>query len=118
MNTQILTASTTYLVVAVIAFIVGYIVGRIDSIYATLTGQKTSGGTFLMAASSDPSAAKKAAQKEAEARVAKVSIDSTTVVTPVKTDTMQKVSDVAIGSVTKQSDTLDASVSKLAQLKR
>lgn len=111
----------TSLLYVFVAFFAGYVVARLDSIYAVLTKKAgADGGTFLMAATAPPARGVRQQQEQAaaEARIAQVSIDTTTVVTPVKTDDIKKSADVALGSVTKQSDTLDSSVSKLAQLKR
>lgn len=111
--------TTATLLYLFLSFVAGYVVARLDAIYSTLRGKESGGGAFLMASSAAASRNTRAQeQKAAEDRIARVSIDTTTVVTPVKTDGMKKVSTAEIGSVTKQNDTLNSSVSKLAQLKR
>ena len=49
--------------------------------------------------------------------VSTIDINETKVVTKINTDGLQKASDVEIGTTTAKQDTINASVSKLAQLK-
>jgi hypothetical protein len=50
-------------------------------------------------------------------KLGKIDIDTRTVVTKIDTDNIQPGSDVELGKTTAQEDTINASVSKLAQLK-
>lgn len=98
--------------------ILGYLLARLDAIYTLLRAKQESG---LLLEQRQPSSffAKKHDRERAavQEKIGGISIDTSTFVTEIKTDTMQKVNDVAMGKTTTQSDTINQSVSKLAQLK-
>ena len=96
----------------VCGLVVGYIVARLDGIYMLLRAGEAPSLTMEYRA--------KPASKRAEPAtdLRKISIDTGTVVTDIKTDGMSKANDVAIGKETVLEDNLNQSVSKLAQLKR
>lgn len=107
----------TTLLFLLCAFVAGYVVARLDSIYVALSGRK-SGTTPLAEMRDQPVATiKKQRQEEIDRKVAAVTIDNSTFVAPVNTATIQKLTDIELGTTTKQADTLDQAVSKLAQLK-
>lgn len=103
------------------AFAAGYVVARLDSIYARLTGKSAAGGGTVLLAENRMHPAAEAVQKqrqmEIDRKVAAVSIDDSKFVAPIRTDAIQKVTPLELGTTTKQADTLNESVSKLAQLK-
>ena len=94
--------------------ILGYLLARLDAIYTLLRQQPAN-------TLPEPSSffARKHDKERAvvQEKIGGISIDTSTFVTEIKTDTIQKVNDVAMGKTTTQSDTLNKSVSKLAQLK-
>lgn len=96
----------------VCGLVVGYIVARLDGIYMLLRAGEAPSLTMEYRA--------KPASKRAEPAtdLRKISIDTGTVVTDIKTDGMSKTNAVAIGKETVLEDNLNQSVSKLAQLKR
>lgn len=112
---------TNDITIACVAFFAGYLVARLDSIYAALSRREIAGnGGALLAEMREPpvvAAIKKQGQEEIDRKVAAVTIDSSKFVTPINTAEIQKVTAVELGTTTKQTDTLNQSVSKLAQLK-
>lgn len=96
----------------VCGLVVGYIVARLDGIYMLLRAGEAP--SFIPDYRSRP--ASKRAEPVTDLR--KISIDTGTVVTDIKTDGMSKTNDVAIGKETVLEDNLNQSVSRLAQLKR
>lgn len=103
-------------------FILGYVVARLDSIYAALCRRESSTGERALLAEMREAPAvatikKQRQQEEIDRKVAAVTIDSSKFVAPISTAEIQKVTDVELGKTTKQTDTLNQSVSKLAQLK-
>ena len=103
-----ITADTFYVL---FSFVLGYLVGRADTIYRavrdTYAPQPKSG--FF---------ANNAAEPGKSYTGSKISIDERTVVTDIKTDSMTKTQDLALGKQSVQQDNIGASVNKLAQLKR
>lgn len=95
----------------VCGLVVGYIMARLDGIYMLLRAGE--------APSFTPDYRSRPASKRAEPAtdLRKISIDTGTVVTNIKTDGMSKTNDVIMGTTTAQQDTINASVSKLEQLK-
>lgn len=89
----------------VLSFILGYTVGRIDGIKALLTKSETEKPVSFLQQSRTDLGKKK-----------QVTIDDSTFVTDVSTDTLQRAHG-EIGKTTVAQDSIDASVSKLAQLK-
>jgi hypothetical protein len=105
-------------------FVLGYFIARMDFLYVVLKKIHGEGsGSFIMESrvqsptsffEKEKQAAKVSDTKE---KLGKIDIDTRTVVTKIDTDTIQKGSDVELGKTTAQEDTINASVSKLAQLK-
>ena len=100
------------------AFVAGYVVARLDSIYTALSARQA-GAAHAPQLRDHPAVAavKKQRQEEIDRKIAAVTIDNSTFVAPVNTANIQKVTDIELGTTTKQADTLDQAVSKLAQLK-
>lgn len=105
-------------------FFLGYFFARMDFLYVVLRKIHGEGGPSLVMESRVQSPTsffekeKKAAkQAEVKEKLGKIDIDTRTVVTKIDTDTIQQGSKVELGKVTAQEDTINASVSKLAQLK-
>jgi hypothetical protein len=104
-------------------FVLGYFIARVDFLYVVLKKiHGAGGGSLIMESREKPTsffekekhAAKQAAVKE---KLGKIDIDTRTVVTKIDTETIQRGSDVELGRTTAHEDTINASVSKLAQLK-
>ena len=105
-------------------FLLGYFFARLDFFYTVLRRlHGVDGGTLVMESrvqqpvsffEQEKKAAKQAAVKE---KLGKIDIDMRTVVTKIDTDAIQPGSAVELGTTTAQEDTINASVSKLAQLK-
>jgi hypothetical protein len=107
-------------------FLLGYFFARVDFFYTVLrkVHEYGDGGRTLVMESrvqsptsffeQEKKAAKVSATKE---KLGKIDIDTRTVVTKIDTDAIQKGSDMELGKTTAHEDTLNASVSKLAQLK-
>lgn len=106
-------------------FLLGYFFARMDFLYTVLRKvHGVDGGPSLIMESrvqsptsffeKEKKAAKAAETKE---KLGKIDIDTRTVVTKIDTDAIQKGSDMELGKTTAHEDTLNASVSKLAQLK-
>lgn len=115
---------TTYVFFGVLGgFVLGYFIARMDFLYVVLKKIHGGGGGSLIMESRETPVSffekeKKAAkQAEVKEKLGKIDIDTRTVVTKIDTDTIQKGSDVELGRTTAQEDTINASVSKLAQLK-
>lgn len=102
---------TVYLL---LAFALGYLTGRADSLYRALRDRYAPApkvGFFAAGPRPDPEAPPRHAPK--------ISIDERKVVSDISTTGIEKSEQAAqqIGTKTVQSDNIDASVSKLAQLK-
>lgn len=107
-----------------VGFLLGYFFARLDFFYVVLRKlHGDSGGAIVMenraAAPVSFFEREKPTTKAAEVKekLGKIDIDTRTVVTKIDTDTIQRGSTAEMGKVTAQEDTINASVSKLAQLK-
>jgi hypothetical protein len=102
-------------------FVLGYFIARMDFLYVVLKKIHGEGGGSLVMESREKPASFFEKEKKFEAAVnkklGKIDIDTRTVVTKIDTETIQKGSDIELGKTTAQEDTINASVSKLAQLK-
>lgn len=104
-------------------FLLGYLFARLDFLYVVLRKIYDYGdGGQALVAQTRPTSFFEKEKKEAKAaevkqQLGKIDIDTRTVVTKIDTDSIQKGSEVELGRVTAQEDTINASVSKLAQLK-
>lgn len=96
-----------------LAFALGYILGRLDIIASRLAGSAGPVYQSPLAKSSRTGRPTPVLQPDTST----IDINETKVVTKINTDGLQKVSDVEIGTTTAKQDTINASVSKLAQLK-
>jgi hypothetical protein len=107
-------AYLTALFLILIGYVSGYIIGRLDLIYRTLR-------LFTPAAASANKPAdffsKVTAEDKAFHVKPKIDIDDSKFVAPIKTDNLAKTSDAALGKITTTEDDIEASVSRLAQLK-
>jgi hypothetical protein len=107
-------AYLTALFLILIGYVSGYIIGRLDLIYRTLR-LFTSG---ISGASKQPDFFSKVAAEDKSFHVKpKIDIDSSKFVSPIKTDNLAKTSDTVLGKITTTEDDIQASVSRLAQLK-
>lgn len=110
-----------YFCVALISFLAGYFFARLDFFYVAL--RRLHGDNFIVDAPGAHSTSfierttSRAKQADTQEKLSKISIDTSTVVTKIDTDGIQRGSDVELGKTTSQEDTINASVSKLAQLK-
>ena len=104
-------------------FVLGYFISRMDFLYVVLRTFHGNGSPLVMESrvqqpvsffEKEKKAAKTAEVKE---KLGKIDIDTRTVVTKIDTDGIEKGSDAQLGKTTAQEDTINASVSKLAQLK-
>lgn len=117
----------TYVLAGVMGgFLLGYLFARLDFLYVVLRkiydygegGQALAMQTRAQQPTSFFEKEKKAAKTaEVKEKLGKIDIDTRTVVTKIDTDAIQRGSDIELGRVTAQEDTINASVSKLAQLK-
>jgi hypothetical protein len=104
-------------------FLLGYLFARLDFLYVVLRKlyDYGDGGQALMpqTRAQQPTSFFEKEKKTAEVKqsLGKIDIDTRTVVTKIDTESIQKGSEVELGRVTAQEDTINASVSKLAQLK-
>lgn len=106
-------------------FFLGYFFARMDFLYAVLRrfhGIEGGHGLVLESRVQQPTSffekEKKAAKvAETKEKLGKIDIDTRTVVTKIDTDAIQPGSNIELGKTTAQEDTINASVSKLAQLK-
>jgi hypothetical protein len=95
-----------------LAFALGYIVGRVN-LLVYLLGDKEQAGPVGFFQKNTP-----AALRENGQRLAKVAdIDSSKFVAPISTAGMERTDTAALGKMTTTEDDIQASVSKLAQLK-
>ena len=88
-------------------FAAGYLVGRVDLVICKLAQGPVSAGGFTFNRKTDNTGKVKT----------DVTIDESKFVTTINTDGFSKSSDTTLGKVTEKSDDIQASVSKLAQLK-
>lgn len=105
--------SVAYLCVAG-AFALGYIVGRVNLVVALLAEKQTQApvGFFQKHKPQGPRE-----NAESANRAAGVAIDSSKFVAPISTAGMERKDTAALGKTTTTEDDIQASVSKLAQLK-
>lgn len=107
-------AYLTALFLILLGYVAGYIIGRLDLIYRTLrlftydtAGAKKPTDFFARAAIEE---------KVARAKT-KIDIDDSKFVAPIKTDNLAKTNNTTLGKITTTEDDIQASVSRLAQLK-
>ena len=100
------------LLCAAAAFVLGYIVARVDELRRTLREPRIAAGDLPAA----PVRARAAAPDVAD-KVARVAIDTSKIVTGINTDTITKLGDAELGTKTTTSDTINDAVSRLASLK-
>lgn len=103
-------------------FVLGYFIARMDFLYVVLKKIHGEGstGTLIMESREKPASffeKEKKFEAAVSKKLGKIDIDTRTVVTKIDTETIQRGSDVELGRTTAQEDTINASVSKLAQLK-
>lgn len=97
-----------------LAFALGYIIGRLD-LLVYLRGEKEQAGPVGFFQKNTPAATPKNVQSLASTKVA--DIDSSKFVAPISTAGMERMDTAALGKMTTTEDDIQASVSKLAQLK-
>lgn len=93
---------------------VGYALGRLDLIARLLLSRTDAPETYLLASTHKKQAR---AHEEAKARVQDINIDERKFVAPISTDGMARNTKIELGKTTEIADDINASVSKLAQLK-
>lgn len=100
--------TNTALVVGCVCFVLGYLTGRLDVLLGLLRRQQAGApqGFFAKNDVRNPSAK------------ANIEIDERKVVTEIRTDTLHKTQNIQLGKQVVASDDINASVSKLASLKR
>lgn len=98
----------TSFALAAAAFGAGYLLGRIDTLLTRLRGQNINAPQGFFAKT----------DATARAVAPAISIDERKVVTDIRTDTLHKTQDVQFGKAVVAADDINASVSKLASLKR
>jgi len=108
-------AYLTALFLLMIGYIFGYIIGRLDLIYRTVR-------LFTLHISDIVSDKpqdffRKVAAEDKPKPANKVEINDSKFVAPVRTDSLTKSNETAIGKTTMTDDDIQASVSRLAQLK-
>jgi hypothetical protein len=91
----------------VAAFVAGYLLGRMETILAAVRGQSSNVPQGFFAKTVAPRPPRP-----------QIEIDERKVVTEIRTDTLSKTQDIQLGKQVVQADNLEASASKLAQLKR
>jgi hypothetical protein len=107
-------AYLTALFLIMIGYVVGYTIGRLDLIYRTLL--LFTSGTSGAGKPADFFTKVKAEDKAACVKT-KIDIDDSKFVAPIKTDNLAKTSAATLGKITTTEDDIQASVSRLAQLK-
>lgn len=100
------------LLYAAAAFVLGYIVARLDGLNRALRWPPTADNVLPAA----PGRARAAAPDVAD-KVARVAIDTSKIVTGINTDMITKLNDAELGTKTTTSDTINDAVSRLASLK-
>jgi hypothetical protein len=98
------------LLCAAVAFVLGYIVARLDGLYQALRWPQAADPVL-------PAGRPRAAAPDVADKVARVAIDTSKIVTGINTDTITKLSDAELGTKTTTSDTINDAVSRLASLK-
>ncbi len=98
-----------------VGYTAGYVIGRIDFVYRVA---KLFAGHVADSVADRPQDFFKKAAAESQAKAAnKIEINDSKFVAPVKTDALQKSEAISLGKTTTAQDDIQASVSKLAQLK-
>lgn len=96
------------------AFALGYVIGRVD-LLVYLLGKKEQVDPVGFFQKNKPRALRENAESLVKAKVA--DIDSSKFVAPISTAGMERTDTAALGKMTTTEDDIQASVSKLAQLK-
>lgn len=107
-------ADSTALFLIVVGYAVGYTIGRLDLIYRTL--RLFTSDASVSGKPADFFSKVKADDKAACVKT-KIAIDDSKFVVPINTANLAKTSDAALGKITTTEDDIEASVSRLAQLK-
>lgn len=94
--------------VAVI-FVIGYLVGRLDTLLTTLRAQVNNAPQGFFA---------KTDGAQRGLRPAAIAIDESKIVTEIRTDTLNKTTDIQFGKQLVATDDINAAVNKLSALKR
>lgn len=98
----------TSLALAAAAFVAGYLTGRLDTLLGVLRGHANNAPQGFFAKTSGPAAPPKAA----------IEIDSRKIVSQIDTNALQNVTQIQLGKQVVAADDINASVNKLAALKR
>jgi len=108
-------AYATALILLGFGYVVGYIVGRVDLLYRTvhMFAEQLSG----VVAEKPKDFFRKVADEDKPKAANKVEINDSKFVAAVKTDSLTKSNETAIGKTITTDDDIQASVSRLAQLK-
>jgi hypothetical protein len=101
--------SVNAVLLAAAALVVGYLLGRVDALLATLRGQSYNTPPGFFAKKSAP---------QLNPAASGIKIDERKVVTEIRTDTLAKTQDIQLGTQIVAQDDINAAVNKLAQLKR
>ena len=110
-------AYATALFLLCVGYIVGYIVGRLDLIYRTLsTFRKMENSQFANHERRQKKPRDFFSDEPAPPKT-KIEIDERKYVSAIKTDDLARTNDKTLGKITATDDDIGASVSKLAQLK-
>lgn len=99
----------TALALAAAAFVAGYLLGRMETLLAVLRGQTHSAPQGFFAKTKSP---------EQAPLVANIEIDERKVVSQIDTNSLQNVTQIQLGKQVVAADDINASVNKLAALKR
>jgi hypothetical protein len=109
-------AYATALFLLCFGYVLGYVVGRVDFIYRTV--HLLAGHVAGIVETKQPDFfTKTAAEDRREGARAKIAIDASKFVSATKTDSLVKSSETTLGKTTQTDDDIQASVSRLAQLK-
>lgn len=113
----------TILICGVVAGVfAGYLCARLDYIYVRLRewhegASQIPAATGFFSQRMDKAARQPTRETQAQVVAEKIDIDTRTVVTEINTAGIEKGSEVELGTTIAQQDTINASVSRLAQLK-
>jgi hypothetical protein len=110
-------AYATALFLLCVGYIVGYIVGRLDLIYRTLSTFRKMENSQFAKRESRQKKPRDFFSEEPAAPKTKIEIDERKYVSAIKTDDLARTNDKTLGKITTTEDDIGASVSKLAQLK-
>lgn len=106
--------TSTALALAAAAFVVGYLLGRVELLLLTLRNQPINTPQSFFAKTTGRQAQNGGGSHSA----APIAIDERKIVTDIKTDTLSKTQNIQLGKQVVAADDINASVNKLAQLKR